>query len=48
MEISPLGSNHSFPVFQQNYFKRQPNLRHIDGETFVNQLLTQLKQAKEA
>lgn len=28
MEISPLGSNHSFPVCQQDYFKRQPNLRH--------------------
>lgn len=28
MEISPLGSNHSLPVFQQDYFKRQPNLRH--------------------
>ncbi len=28
MEISPLESNHSLPVFQQDYFKRQPNLRH--------------------
>ena len=28
MEISPLESNHSLPVFQQDYFKRQPNLIH--------------------
>lgn len=28
MEISLLGSNHSLPVFQQDYFKCQPNLKH--------------------